>query len=150
MRHGVLGASRCRGVAAVEFVIAVPVLLLVMLAVAELGRAFIQYDTLSYSIRSSARYVSENVLLGGKIVIDADVVETAGNLAAYGSPKADGIQQLPNFGPGDVHVRAVDDNHVEVWADYAYEPMLPIFGERGWIPLVGTTMHVSVIMRAIS
>ena len=69
MRRGAFGARSCKGVAAVEFVIAVPVLLLVMLAVAELGRAFLQYDTLSYSIRSSARYVSEHALDGKNIVI---------------------------------------------------------------------------------
>ena len=57
-------ARRSRGMAAVEFVITVPLLLLVMLVVVELGRAFVQYDTLSYSVRNSARFVTENAIDG--------------------------------------------------------------------------------------
>ena len=35
-----------------------------VVAGAEFGRAFVQYDTLSYSIRNSARFVSEHAING--------------------------------------------------------------------------------------
>ena len=54
--------KRQKGVAALELAIAVPVLLLLLLASAELGRAFYQYNTLTKSVRDGARYLSENSL----------------------------------------------------------------------------------------
>ena len=41
------GPRRARGLAAVEFVVLAPFMLFLMLAGAELGRAFVHYQTLS-------------------------------------------------------------------------------------------------------
>jgi Flp pilus assembly protein TadG len=47
---------RCRGVAAVEFAVAVPVLLLLALGCADLGRAFSAYLIVSNAARVGAEY----------------------------------------------------------------------------------------------
>ena len=47
-----------RGIAAIEMVITLPVLLLLLVGMAELGRAFYQYNTLTKSIRAGIRGIS--------------------------------------------------------------------------------------------
>ena len=47
-----------RGVAAVEFALVLPVLLLLMFITTEFGRALFEYDTVTKSVRSAARYLS--------------------------------------------------------------------------------------------
>jgi Flp pilus assembly protein TadG len=147
------GARRSAGVAAVEFVIAVPILIFVLLAIAELGRAFVQYDTLSYSIRNSARFVSENAIVGTTGVVDVSgAVAAARNLAVYGTPGGGGQPVLPGFAVGHVSVMNAGGGNIEVNAAYPYQPLigsaLPMF--RGGSESTTFTMRISVIMRAIS
>lgn len=147
------GPRRSAGVAAVEFVVAVPILIFTMLAIAELGRAFVQYDTLSYSVRNSARFVSENAIAGttGVVQITPVVAAQARNLAVSGST-AGGAPLLPAFAPAHVAVLDAGDNNIEVRAAYPYQPLiggaLPMF--RGDSAPTTFTMRISVIMRAIS
>jgi Flp pilus assembly protein TadG len=154
LRKEFRGLRRTRGVAAVEFVITVPILLFVMLAVAELGRAFVHYDTLSYSIRNSARYVTENAIAGtsGVVHITADVAQRAQNLAVYGNAAGAGSPVLPGFNTGQVSVLDAGDGNIEVIASYPYHPMignvLPLFG--GGSQSLLFTFQVSATMRAIS
>ena len=153
LRREFRGPSRSAGVAAVEFVIAVPILIFVLLAIAELGRAFIHYDTLSYSIRNSARYVSENSIVGTTGVVDVSgAVVAAQNLAVYGTPGGGGQPILPGLASGHVSVLNAGNGNIEVSAAYPYQPLigtaLPVFG-GGSVPTT-FTMRISVIMRAIS
>lgn len=153
LRREFRGPRRSAGVAAVEFVIAVPILIFVLLAIAELGRAFIQYDTLSYSIRNSARYVSENAIVGTTGVIDVSgAAQAARNLAVYGTPGGGGQPVLPGFGAGHVSVSNAGGGNIEVTATYPYQPLigsaLPMF--RGGAEPTTFNMRISVIMRAIS
>lgn len=147
---------RCEGVAAVEFVITAPLLILVMLATAELGRAFVHYDTLSYSIRNSARFVTETAQGGttGVVVLSATVVQQARNLAVYGNVAGTGARVLPNFQPAQVTVLDATGGNIQVAATYPYQPMigavLPTFGlTSASIPL-GFNMRIVVTMRAVS
>ena len=153
LRHGFRGPRQSRGIAAVEFVIAVPVLLFVMLAAAEIGRAFVHYDTLSYAVRSGARYATENVIQGTSGAIDvADVADETANLVVYGTPSAGTTPCLPGFAPGDVTVSNAGGGNVEVIGEYAYHPMLgivlPAFGDTG--PTSMFNMRIAVTMKAIS
>src|SRR5262249_49021280 len=50
----------CRGVAALEVAIALPVLLFLMMATVEIGRLLAQYDALTKSVRGAARYLASN------------------------------------------------------------------------------------------
>lgn len=47
-----------RGIAAIEFAILVPVMLLIVFGITEFGRAFYQYNTLAKSARDGVRYLS--------------------------------------------------------------------------------------------
>jgi Flp pilus assembly protein TadG len=144
-----------RGVAAVEFVITAPLLVFVMLATAEVGRAFVHYDTLSYSLRNSARFLTENALTGtsGVVGLSDTVVQQARNLAVFGNVVGTGQRVLPNFQTTQITVTG-GGGHVQVAATYPYQPMigsvLPTFGvAAGSIPL-GFDMSIVVTMRAVS
>ena len=153
LRRECRGPIRCAGVAAVEFVVAVPFLIFATLAVAELGRAFVQYDTLSYSVRNSARFVSENAIDGetGEVIISQTVEKQAKNLAIYGTIAAGTTPVLPDFGLGHISVLKAGSNEIEVVATYPYQPLLgralPLFGGGTAPPL---EMKIVVAMRAIS
>jgi len=146
------GASRSAGVAAVEFVISVPILIFLTLAVAELGRAFIQYDTLSYSVRNSARFVSANSIdpTTGEVDVGAVVTE-AQNLAVFGTIGKGSDPVLPGFRPGQVSVLNAGNGNIEVIGKYTYDPLLggllPMF--RGGPLSTMFQMTISVTMPAI-
>jgi Flp pilus assembly protein TadG len=150
------GPSRSRGLAAVEFVILAPFMLFLMVAGAELGRAFVQYQTLSYLVRHSARYVSENAISGttGVVSISAQTLARARNLAVYGNIQGTGHPRLPLYQGSQVQVVDAGDDNIRVTATYPYQPMigpvLPRFGVgQGSGP--GTfNMQIAVTMRAIS
>ena len=150
------GARRSRGIAVVEFVITAPFLLLLLLAGAELGRAFVQYATLSHSIRDSARFVSDNAINGTTGVVDLDnaIITQARNLAVYGNIAGTGNAKLPNYLPGQIQVINVGNSNIQVTASYPYQPMLGVTLPTivmGTGPISQTfNMQVAVTMRAIS
>jgi len=155
-RHDHWGPRGSRGVAVVEFAITAPLLIFVMLATAEVGRAFVHYDTLSYSIRNSARFVTEHAINGttGVVEISGAVVSQARNLAVYGNVAGTGGAKLPNFQTSQITVIDAGNDNIRVTAAYPYQPMLgavlPTFGfGSGSIPM-GFTMRIAVTMRAIS
>jgi len=141
------GRARSHGLAAVEFVVTVPVLIVVMLAIAELGHALVQFDTLSYSVRSSARYVSENVIPGDSGIISdqliADVQDEARNLVVYGTVTDSGEPLLPNGEATAVAASRFGTFDIEVVAVYPYVPLVASI-------LPSFDMRVAVTMRAIS
>lgn len=122
---------RQRGVAVVEFTIALPILLVLILVVAELGRAFLQFNALTRAVRDSARYVAANAINGQSQTIDvsttAAVYAEAQNLVVYGqiAPQATPQPLLPGLAPDDVTIAnptGTDDITVNV--SYTYQPML--------------------------
>ncbi len=133
--------KRSRGLAAVEFAIALPLLLLLLMAFAELGRGYYHYTTLSKLVRDGARYAAEYG------ITDSD---TVANLVVYGSPAA-GSPLLEGMSPGDVAVEQVGMHHVRVSAAYAYQPLfaaLPLFWGNGELD-TRKTLTSSVTMRAL-
>jgi Flp pilus assembly protein TadG len=147
---------RSRGLAAVEFVITAPLLIFILLAGAEFGRAFVQYATLSLSVRNSARYVTEHAINGttGVVSLTGAVITAAQRLAVYGNTAGSGAAKLPNYQTGQVVVVDAGSDNIRVTATYPYRPMLgatlPTFGlGNGPIPL-NFNMRIAVTMRAIS
>lgn len=150
------GPRWSRGLAAVEFVVTAPFILLLLFAGAEVGRAFVQYATLSYSIRNSARFVSEHSINGttGVVVLTPAMIAEAKNLAVFGNTVGTGNARLPNYQTGQVGVVDAGADNIRVTATYPYQPMLgsalPTFGfGSGSIPL-NFNMYIAVTMRAIS
>ena len=129
-------AGRQGGLVAVELAITLPLILLVMLAAAEFGRAIYQYTTLTKAVETGTRfYASDQTIL----------VSTINNLVATGSPDGSDAALLP--GGITVTEVVVDGDHIRVSAVYNFTPLIagiPIFGSAATI-----TMNASNSMRAL-
>lgn len=148
------GPLRQCGIATVEFAIVAPLLLLLMLATAELGRAFYTYNTLTKTIRDGARYASTAALNGAKVIdLTAQIQTDTKNLVVYGSMTPNGQPVLQGLRTGQVSVNAPDAVHVQVSAAFPYAPMfaagIPTFGLGSGNISVSFTMSASVTMRAL-
>lgn len=155
--------SSQRGVAIVEFTIVLPLLLLLMLAAAEFGRALYQYDTLTKAVRDGARYYSDSQFLyiGTSKLIDPAAAPAAINLVVYGNSAGAGQPLVPGFTTGMVKVTppptpsAPTGDYVTMSATYPFQflpgnplaGILSLFGGNG----LGNSlaMTASVVMRVI-
>lgn len=144
-----------RGVAIVEFTITLPLLLLMMLGTAELGRMLSQYNTLTKSVRDSARYVASKAAAGTTrvITITTAVRTAATNLAVTGNTGGTGSPLLPGLATGNVTITDAGNGYVSVAASYTYVPMLggslPTFGLRSGPITLAFPLNSTVIMRAL-
>ncbi len=148
----VIRSQSQQGIALVEFVIVLPLLLILLMATAEFGRMFYHYNTLTKTVRDGGRYLAEQATpdTTGLINISDEVADTARNLVVYGQPGA-GQPLLEGLATADVSVVQVDTAHVQLSAAYQYRPifeMLPMFGFGSDIG-TGRTFQASVTMRAL-
>mgnify|MGYP000739873311 CR=1 FL=1 len=93
----------------VEFAIVLPLLVMLLFAITELGRALYQQNTLYKSVSSGARYlarVNDVSLIDGAGICTADLAgqdwpepsrSAAENLIVYGNISGDGTPLLPNL-----------------------------------------------------
>jgi Flp pilus assembly protein TadG len=143
-----------RGTAIVEFTIALPVLLLMLAATAEIGRMLSQYDTLNKAVRDGARYLAANALLGttGVVSINSTVQTATVNLVVTGNTAGTGTTLLPNLTAGNVTVASLANGYVSVSAAYTYVPMLgtqiPTFGFTAPIS-TSVSLKATVVMRPL-
>src|SRR5215469_5599724 len=146
--------ARQTGTAAMELAIALPVLLLLLVAAAEVGRLLSQYDTLTKSVRNGARYLASNALGGtqGIVVLTTQVQTQTQNLVVTGNINGSGSALLPNFVAANVTVTTVDSTHVSVTATYTYQPLLgatlPTFGIGSSISF-SFPLTATVVMRGL-
>ena len=150
------GLNWARGIATVEFVVCAPFLLLLMLGVTEVGRAFIHYQTLTYSVRQGARYLSEHSIDGttGVVSLSPTTIAEARNLAVFGNVLGTGTPKLPNFQATQLQIENVGGGNVRITATYPYQPMLgsamPTVGFGSGSFALGFNMQTAVTLRAIS
>lgn len=142
------------GAAMVEMVVITPILLLLLLGVSELGKAFVQYNTLTKSVRDAARFVAAGALLGttGTVLITPDLESAARNLVVYGNVAGNGSPQLPMLSPAHISISDAGNDMVLVQADYPYVPLTGPFLETfgyGDEPALGVTLTATVTMRAL-
>lgn len=147
---------RCResGVAIVEFTIVLPLLLLLLLATAEFGRALFQYNALNKTTRDAARLVASRALLGTTSVVNisAQLQSEAANLLVFGNVVGGGTPLLPGLSTGNVVVADAGEGYISVSASYAYTPLIgPELPTFGIIPPVDLRMGMqsTVVMRAL-
>lgn len=158
MRNSPVYVRRQRGVATIEFAICAPVLLLLMLATAELGRAIFQYNTLAKAVRDGARYVATNSSVGSTRLVSISTARRneACNLIVTGNTAGTGAALLP--GPTICDIEPTEgadgtpDGFISVSATYTYQPMLgttlPTFGFAAPIDL-SRELAATVIVRAL-
>lgn len=141
-----------QGIAVLEFMLTVPLLVLVVFAVSELGWAFHQYHTMTRATQDGARHAASRALTGaGLVVLDSALVQEARNLVVYGNSVGAGDPLLPGWSTGDITVSSPDASHVEVRARYNYVPIvgrIPAF--YGGDPIeLAFEMKGTVQMRAL-
>ena len=153
-KHNVPWKRNQRGVAAIEMAITLPVLLMLLLGTAELGRAFYQYNALTKSIRAATRYLSTQALDGTSGVISlTDTKKTATkNLVVYSNTDGGAEPIIPSLGTVDVTVSQVDSEQIKVSVSFDYQPMffrIPSFGASVSDINTNLTLTASATMRAI-
>jgi Flp pilus assembly protein TadG len=142
-----------RGLAMVEFVIALPLLLLLLCAIGEFGRLLFQYNSLTQACRDAGRFAAGqawNATLG-QVDLNATLQSQTRNVAVYGTPANNGTPAVPGLTTGDVSVAAAGTEHVQVSITYTFQPVigsgLPgFFGNS--VPL-GIALTSTVVMRAL-
>lgn len=146
-----------RGLAMVEFAVAVPVILLLMFGSFEFGHLLNQYLTLNDAVRNAARYVSGAVLVstapGMATGSTWTNLQTQGtNLALYGNIAGTGNTVLPSMSSSQITISEdITGENITVAASYAYVPMfgasIPTF--MGGSLSTAFTMNLSTTMRAL-
>ena len=150
-RHG---RHASRGIATIEFAICAPVLLLLMLGTAEVGRLLFQYNTLAKTVRDGVRYAASNAAVGTTRIVDitTEVDVQTRNLVAYGNAFGTGTPLLPGLSPDHVTVNDAGNGFVSVAATYTFSPVLgaslPTFGLGAPINLA-LPLTATVVMRAL-
>ena len=130
-----LDTKRQRGLAMVEMVFVVPILLLLMLTAAELGRGFYQYNTLVKATRDGARHFASSTFVGSSTTVDAARQAEAIFLVQYGQTVCGGTQLLPDNLPEVNPTVSTSDGitWVTVTASYPFQflPGNPLSGIMG-------------------
>jgi Flp pilus assembly protein TadG len=113
------------GLALVESVIAIPLVIVIMLGVAELGNAILQYNALTQFVRDGARYGSAHATQGsGNIfVLDGVTISEITNIVVYGRITA-GSPLLQGLNPDNVTVTNMGNGNISVQANFDYQPLL--------------------------
>ena len=133
---------RERGTQLVEVVLAMPVLLLLLAATAELGRYFYTYSVLARATRIAARYQASNLLTSGEQT-------KAKNLAVCGLTTACGSSVVPGLTTTNVVIAPppptgtttpLPDTVTVSISGYTYQP---IFNLGNWTGVAWTSVAVT-------
>ncbi|MCK8072835.1 TadE/TadG family type IV pilus assembly protein [Vibrio sp. 1CM23M] len=130
-----------QGFAAVEMVIATPVLLFFLVLVLELGNILVHYNVISKSVQNGARYAVSEVYgtIGGTIAPTSEIQ----NVVVYGQNSA-GTAVLSSLTVSDVTVTPPSgDSYVRVSVTYDYVPLflsIPFSNESFAVPLSVTSV----------
>ncbi|MEZ9501998.1 MULTISPECIES: TadE/TadG family type IV pilus assembly protein [Vibrio] len=130
-----------QGFAAVEMVIATPVLLFFLVLVLELGNILVHYNVISKSVQNGARYAVSEVYgtIGGTIAPTSEIQ----NVVVYGQNSV-GTAVLSSLTTSDVTVTPPSgDSYVRVSVTYDYVPLflsIPFSNESFALPLSVTSV----------
>ncbi|MGF1765001.1 TadE/TadG family type IV pilus assembly protein [Aliivibrio kagoshimensis] len=108
------------GLAAVELAITLPILLLLLVGVSELGRAMIQYNTLNKAVQNGARYAITDIYGTNSATQLADSTNIK-NIVIYGNKGGTGTKVLHNLTASDVSINQ-SGNYVTITASYNFTP----------------------------
>ena len=128
--------GRQRGLVVVELAITLPLIILIMFATAELGRAFYQYATLTKAVEAGTRYYASNP----NPITEKGTIQ---KLVVYADPDgSSGDEVLPGFVPGNVTVDDVFNDHVRVSASYKFIPII------GKLPIINKVIGDELTLTA--
>lgn len=135
-RHGGRRPRFQRGVAMVEFAITLPLLLLLLLAIAEFGRMLYQYNSLLQASRDASRYAASEAWNNGETELGEGLKTQIRNVAVYGVPSSQSgfPPVVPGLTPEHVQVSAPDAEHVQVSITYNFCPVIGAGSCGGSLP----------------
>ncbi len=153
-RHWRNPISWQRGAVLAEMALVTPILLLLMLATAEVTRAFVDHNTLTKAVRNGARYVAANAYQGttGVVFVGAALRAETQNLIVYGNTAGTGVPVLPGLTPADITIIDIGANNVRISAAHTISgllgPVLRSFHGGSDINMVHN-LEATVTMRAL-
>ncbi|MBL4277668.1 pilus assembly protein [Vibrio fluvialis] len=146
-----LSIRKSSGIAAVEFLITLPLLLLIFSGIVEFGNAFLRYNTLSKAVQNGVR-ISVVDVYGSSNSAEVSDDTLIKNVVVYGNKEGTGTKVLGTLSVDDVTVTretATDSSgnsyiqYVTVTAVYSYVPLLNYLTDV----LTGMKLRSSAIMR---
>lgn len=146
---------RARGIAAVEMAIVLPLVLLLIMPVGELGRAFIQYSRLSHRVLAGARFVADNAHADSSGVpsLSSTIGAQARNLVVFGSTAGGSTPAVPGLSTTQVVIQVEPAGTVRVSIAYPYQSViggvLPMFGFGGDLLTGALVLRPRAVMRAL-
>ncbi len=153
-RHWRNPISWQRGAVLAEMALVTPILLLLMLATAEVTRAFVDHNTLTKAVRNGARYVAANAYQGttGVVFVGVALRAETQNLVVYGNIAGTGVPVLPGLTPADITIIDIGANNVRISAAHTISgllgPVLRSFHGGSDINMVHN-LEATVTMRAL-
>ena len=153
-RHWRNPISWQRGAVLAEMALVTPILLLLMLATAEVTRAFVDHNTLTKAVRNGARYVAANAFQGttGVVFVSTALRAETQNLIVYGNIAGTGTPVLPGLTPAAITITDIGANNVRVSAAHTISgllgPVLRSFHGGSDINMVHN-LEATVTMRAL-
>lgn len=142
--------KRQRGLAAVEMTLVLPVLLLLFLATAEIGRMLYQYNTLTKAQRDGIRLIATHLNYGQQENLSVcpekggelpyGLMARASNLVVFGTEFGADTALLDGLTLDDVSFcRLSGSQEIQVEVQYDFTPMLfdqlPTFGNGDAVPI---------------
>lgn len=139
-----------RGLAVVEFALTMPLVLFLLIATAEVGRALYQYTALTKAVRDGARFLAERSIgASGVLNLSAADLILARNLTVFGNINGTGTPVLPGLSIGTVTANRVGTtDFVQVTASYTFDSVfspIPTFGYGD--PISITTFTATAVQR---
>lgn len=127
------------GLAAVEFIIALPLLLILTVLVIDVSRAFIQYTEVNKALQNGARYavVETYGTLSFNTIAEESEIK---NVVIYGHPAGGTTPVLNYIGVDDIIITPPTTITKEVTLSATYN-YVPIFLQ---LPVVGTSLEFSI------
>ncbi|WP_057830562.1 TadE/TadG family type IV pilus assembly protein [Colwellia sp. TT2012] len=115
--------SKQKGLAAIEFTLVLPFLLLLICASAEFGRLMFQYNALNNTVRDASRYLAANAKPGSIDVINiTDSVATeVKSLIRYGQ-SVSATSLLPNLNEDDISF-SISGDFITITVTYDWQPL---------------------------
>ncbi|MBA6390709.1 pilus assembly protein [Colwellia sp. BRX10-3] len=112
-----------QGLAAIEFTLVLPFLLLLIFASAEFGRLLYQYNALNKTVRDASRHLSSNVKFGdtGNITIKDSVSAEVKSLIQFGQISSANAL-FPNLSDEDISL-AISGDFIVVTVNYDWQPI---------------------------
>lgn len=156
-RRGATPKQSQQGMAVVEMTLVLPLMLLLLMTVGELGRMLYQYNMLTQSLRDGARYLASDATNGSTSDIEFD--ESTGEnadltrkLIVYGNISGIGTPLLQGLSTADVFFSEENTTHIRVDVVYSFTPIwgntLPTFGYGSDIDL-SFPLRSSIVMRVL-